>query len=240
MKKIFSIILCFCLIFSLPLTVSAQSEEYKAIVLIDDQAHLLSDSQIYNLSGIKVTADFPFVVIISTVDSIGNASPAQYANNRYDQISNKENGILLLLAMESRDWYILTVGEVHARISDSDCQNIANRFLSDLSDGNYYAAFHTFLTDLPSDLYNGYSFTMFLVAVVIGLVAALIVILIMRGQMNTAKPQRSATGYVKSGSFNLHTHFDFYLYSRVTKTPRPKNTSSGSSGGSRGGSGGKF
>lgn len=240
MKKVFSILLCLCLIFSLPLTVSAESQEYTATILIDDRADLLGDTQRNKLYSKTVSADFPFTVVICTVDSIGSKTPEQFANDRYDSITASENGILLLLAMESRDWYILTVGEVHARISDSDCQTIAERFLSDLSSGRYYSAFDTFLTGLPSDLDNSYNVPMFLIALAVGLVVGLITILIMRSQMNTAKPQRSAMGYVKNGSFNLHTHFDFYLYSRVTKTPRPKNTSSGGGGGSRGGAGGKF
>lgn len=240
MKKVFSLLLCLCLVLSLSLPVSAQSQEYTAVILIDDRADLLSNAQQSKLSGMSVTADFPFTVVISTVDSIGSMTPEQFANDRYDSITGSNNGILLLVAMQSRDWYILTVGEVHARISDSDCQTMAERFLPALSSGRYYSAFDAFLTDLTSDLDNSYTLPMLLIAAAIGLIAGTVTILIMRGQMKTAKRQRSATGYVKSGSFNLHTHFDFYLYSRVTKTPRPKSTSSGGGGGSRGGSGGKF
>lgn len=225
----------------MPLSVSANDDTgYEANILIHDHANLLTASQCAKLSGKTINTEFPMTVVIVTVDSVGIQTPEQFANTYYDSIDHKANGILLLLSMEYRDWYMLTDGRVHDIISDSDCQSIAERFLPDLSSGNYYSAFDQFLTDLPDDLDNSYSFTMLLIAIGIGLVVGLIVILIMRGQMNTARAQRSATGYVKEGSFNLNTHLDFYLYSRVTKTAKPKNTSFSGGGGSRGGSGGKF
>ena len=241
MKKLFSIVLCLILLAFLPLSVSAENDQFSAVILIDDRADLLSDSQRTMLEHTSVVSDFPFTVVISTVDSIGTSTPEQFANDRYDRLSSTDNGILLLVALESRDWYILTVGKVHDRISNSDCDAMADRFLSDLSDGWYYSAFDTFLSAIPAELDNSYNLTMPIIAIVIGIAVGGIVILIMRSQMKTAKPQRSATGYVKSGSYKLNQHLDFYLYSRVTKTPRPKNTSSGGGGsGSRGGSGGKF
>lgn len=239
MKKLIWLLVCISLIFSLSLTVSAESEGYEATIIIDDQADLLLPSQRSALGHKAVYADFPFTIVISTVDSIGFQSPKQFANERYDVICNSDHGILLLVAMESRDWYILTVGEVHQRISDSECQKIAKTFISDLSSGQYNRAFDTFLSELTEKLDSSYSVGVYLIPVAIGLIVGLITILIMRSAMNTAKPQRSATGYVKDGTFHLHKHYDFYLYSRVTKIPRPKSTSPGG-GGSRGGSGGKF
>lgn len=237
MKKLIMILITFSMIFTFTLSVSAESEDHSATVIIDDQANLLTPSQRSALADYSVIADFPFTVVISTVDSLGYQTPKQFANNRYDELCNSKNGILLLVAMESRDWYILTVGEVYERISVKD---VGDRFLSDLSDGRYYQAFDVFLTGLPNDLRQNDSLLVLMLPIGIGLIAGLVAILIMRSRMHTAKPQHSATCYVKSGSYDLKKHLDFYLYSTVTKTPRPKNTSSGGGGGSRGGGGGKF
>lgn len=239
MRKILSVLLLLSLLFTLALTVSAQSEQYVATVLIDDQANLLTEAEHFALSNLTVPAVFPLDIVISTVESIDDATPEQFADERYNSISNSENGILLLVAMESRDWYILTVGNVRDIISDNDCQTMADRFLPDLSDGNYYVAFDAFLTNLFTDTDSDYTIILVLVPLVVGIAVGGIVILIMRSKMNSAKPQRTATNYLKNGSFSLDQHLDFYLYSHVTKTPRPQSNSSSSSS-SRGGSGGKF
>ena len=86
---------------------------------------------------------------------------------------------------------------------------------------------------------------------VFGLVIALIVCLVMKAQMNTAKPQFAAGYYMVDNSFNLLHSRDRFLYSNVTKVARPRDenhsggsTSGGSfrssSGRSHGGGGGKF
>lgn len=87
-----------------------------------------------------------------------------------------------------------------------------------------------------------------LIALVIGAVAAAIVLLIMRGTMNTSKPQSGAGSYLKEGSYNLRRHQDIFLYSNVTKTHKSENHDGGggssvhtsSSGTSHGGGHGKF
>lgn len=65
------------------------------------------------------------------------------------------------------------------------------------------------------------------VALLIGAAVGGIAILIMRSQMNTARAQRTAGSYLVSGSYQLRRAQDIFLYSRVTKTPRPKSNSGG-------------
>lgn len=82
----------------------------------------------------------------------------------------------------------------------------------------------------------------------IGLVVALIALLIMRSQMNTAKPQHGAASYLKQDTYRVGVQRDIYLYSNVSKVRKSESSSSGggssvhrSSGGrSHGGGHGKF
>lgn len=88
------------------------------------------------------------------------------------------------------------------------------------------------------------------ISLLIGAVAALIVLLIMRSQMNTAKQQSGAKNYMTGGSYDLYRCQDIFLYSRTSRIRKPDpNTSGGSrsgggisrsSGGSRGGRSGRF
>lgn len=66
----------------------------------------------------------------------------------------------------------------------------------------------------------------------VGVVAAGIVLLVMRGQMNTAKAQRGAASYMLSNTYRVGLHSDIFLYSQISKVRKSENTSSGSGGGS--------
>jgi uncharacterized protein len=64
---------------------------------------------------------------------------------------------------------------------------------------------------------------------------------IMAAQMKSVKPQKDADSYVRQGSMSMRSSRDIFLYSNVSRTPKPQNTSSGrSGGGSRGGAGGRI
>ncbi|MCR5067477.1 MAG: TPM domain-containing protein [Erysipelotrichaceae bacterium] len=71
-----------------------------------------------------------------------------------------------------------------------------------------------------------------------GLLAALIGTGIMAGKNKSVRRKYDADTYVERGSFNLHNYHDHYLYSRTSRTARPKETHNGDS--SSGGHGGSF
>jgi uncharacterized protein len=76
----------------------------------------------------------------------------------------------------------------------------------------------------------------------VGLIVALIVILILRGQLKSVRYRAAASDYIKPGSMKVTVSRDMFLYRTVSRRPRPKsNSSSGFSGGSRGSRGsGRF
>ena len=85
------------------------------------------------------------------------------------------------------------------------------------------------------------------IAFVIGVVVSLIVLLILRSQMNTAKAQHGAASYIISGSYRIEMQRDIFLYSQIKRVKKSENSSSGgssahrsSSGRTHGGGHGKF
>lgn len=262
MKKLFSLLLAMTLLLAIVLPVQAASAN------ILDEAELMTDSQ---RSDLEVQADgicseYDLDVIILTVDSLDGKTAQRYAEDHYDSNSYDFDGILLLVAMSDREWYILTNGKAAQFFGDWELDRLEDAMLDDLSDGDYYDAFSGYLTAMESCLDDGYaafepdysdnygddtsdSGVNILVSLVIGAVVAGIAILIMRSGMNTAKPQSGAAEYIKAGSYRLTEQRDMFLYSRVTKIPKPQNNGSSGSrsggsrssgGGSRGGRGGKF
>lgn len=62
-----------------------------------------------------------------------------------------------------------------------------------------------------------------LVCLAIGLVVALIVTGVMKGQLKTVRRQSLAGQYVEQGSFRLTHSQDLFLYRNVTRVARPKD-----------------
>lgn len=236
-----------------------------------DNASLLTDSQEQELEDkLSELADrYDCDVVIVTADTIDGKTPMAYADDYFDYndygIGSGRDGVLFLLSMEDRDWWISTTGEGIDIFTDYGIQFIGGEMLPDLSDGNYYEAFCTFaeLSDdfmkqaqdgRPYDTNNKYKtagdkIKIVLISAGIGIVAALIVTLSLKGQLKSVKPNNQAKDYIRQGSMKLTSSRDVFLYKNVDRTVRQSSGSSGSggssthtssSGASHGGGGGKF
>lgn len=73
------------------------------------------------------------------------------------------------------------------------------------------------------------------VALLIGAIAAGIVICVMRGSMKTAKKQTGAAGYMTADSLRFLSRQDFFLYSRTSRTAKPQDNGGGGRGDGRSG-----
>ena len=252
MKKLFAYVLTIVLILSMAVPAFAEDSHIPRVVnnadLLSSDEEALLEREISNLRS-ELSLDIVIVTTYGTGSkNIQNFADDFYDNNGYGYGSDN-SGILLLLDMQAREWYMSTCGEDIRIFSDNDLDELGEEIVDDLSDGDYYQAFSLWLDELPGyaeDYREGGSiFSNLPLALVIGLVAALITILIMRSSMNTAKLQKGAVDYMKDGSFHLRQRSDVFLYSRVSRVPRPKNNGGSSvhrsSGGVRhGGRGGKF
>lgn len=247
-----------------------------------DNAHLLTSQEVVLLEekAEALMTRYGMDVVILTVESLDGISAQNTADDFYDYSGYGDDGVLFLLAMEEREWYISTCGDAIYALTDYGIQQLGIVTLPYLSVGDYSGAFELFLNELPiyfdaleddspidgyadysDDYYHGDqdyveyfesgSKVSFGIALLIGIVAGGVTVLVMKASMNTKRKQRSAQDYIKQGSYKLHTRQDIFLYSRVAKTRRQENSSGGSSGGgssvhtsssgrSHGGGGGKF
>ncbi len=244
MKRICSLFLIGLL---LSLCLSAAAYDYGDPVsgaVMSDGADLLSDGEesALNAQMASLCQQYDINIAIVTTDTLDGKTPRRYANDRYDGLFGANaDGILFLLSMEDRDWYIVTESRGKELLSDGEVYDSVDSISYDLKYDRFYDAFSAWLQELPGwlDATEPEPQPNFAVSLVIGAVVALIVVLIMRSGMNTKRQQASARHYLVPGSYHLSVAQDFYLYSRVTKTARPKSNGS-SGGGSRGGGGGKF
>lgn len=233
----------------------ASSSYAVSIANVVDSADLLSDEEEIKLSEmlLGLSEDIGCDIAVLTEESIGGMDVGEYAERFYVLnecgYGDEDTGILLLLSMEERDWYVCTHGDATRAISDRDIDDMADKFVSYLSDGEYYDGFIVFAEEsyeLMGDYYSGERSgirppSVIAVAVSLGIAAlvGLIIVSVMKSKMKTVRPQNTASDYTRKGSMVLTRKSDLFLYFHVTKTPRPKSNSSSSSGGF-GGKGGKF
>ena len=62
-----------------------------------------------------------------------------------------------------------------------------------------------------------------LISIAVGVAIALIITGVMRSKMKTVRFVNTAGNYIKHGSMNITRRHDIYLYSTVTKIPKPQN-----------------
>ena len=281
MKRISLMLLVTLLLLSL--SVPALASEPETPWVVDNAELLTSDNIDFLTEKIReLRSQLELEIVIVTTNGTGGRDIQQFGDDFYDRngygYGPDNSGILLVLDMEAREWYMSTCGEAIYIFTDYGLSQLGETILPWLSQGYYHQAFLFWLNDLPEyveayrngspvdgyaepDEYespygdeiiyyedHGIQIHPFPIALVMGLVAAVIAVLVMRGRMNTAKLQKHAGNYLKDGSFHLRQHSDMFLYSRVTRQARPKQTTSGggssvhrSSGGvSHGGRGGRF
>ena len=202
----------------------------------------------------EINRTYGIDILIVTTKTLDGRSARAYANNYYDNYCFADSGILLLLAMEERDWYVLTEGTCKKAV---DLDVIEDNVIPYFSDGRYYEGFLLFADIVDTAMENRNADGSVIVGndgtvtyrtakwydslwliILIGLIAGGISVAVMAGSMKNVRKQGSAGAYVTEGGLELTRQEDRFLYQTVTRRPKPKSSSS--SGGSRGGRGGKF
>lgn len=227
-----------------------------------DEAGLLTDSEGKELLGQldEISERQQVDVVVVTVDSLDGMSAMEYADNFYEAndygFGEERDGILFLISMEERDWWMSTSGFGITAFTDAGLEYISEMIISDLSEGDYAWAFTTFAdlcddyitqakTGEPYDVdhlpKDPLVLLVFLVmALAVGFVISLIATGIMRLKLRSVYSKTEADSYVKKGSLKLTVENDLYLYKHVDRREKPKeeNTSSTGSTGSTRSSGG--
>lgn len=252
MKKLLILPLILCLVFSVSATAP----------LVNDNAELLTDKGAQELSALleDIQQDLGIDVVILTEKTLNGVSMMQYADNYYDRNGYGPDGVLLLVDMEGRGWWISTCGSCIPYI---DAQELGMYFVAFLSKGQYYEGFEIFAKLVRAVMENPGAKGDFVVdangdihiqpkakhwydgiwqCLLIGSVIGVIVVGIMASGMKTVRTKYAAADYVDRGSLQLTRTEDLYLYQTMTRRAKPKNNSShgSSSGRSHGGGGGRF
>ena len=185
---------------------------------------------------------------VEFVKSIGNANIATAAhellNEHYSGAQN--GGIIFLVVMDSRKWYVATDTLMNMKIPNAN--DIGNALLPNLRDGDFYGACNSYIDAVDKNLIyyaqngaaydssGGFNVMAAMAAVVLGIFFGVMVRSWLIGSMSNVHHEQTATDYLKRNTVKFTKNRDTYLYTNVERRPRP--SSNGHNGGSRGGSSG--
>ena len=277
-KRFFTLALALFFILSITLPVCAESGDgfNSPYARLQDDAALLSSDE-YNevlsrLDELCERQSFD-VVIHTTEDMDGYSSVVAYPDDYYDYngygYGEDRDGIILVVAMNTRDLYISTCGFGITAFTDYGIDTLLDDVKGYFSDGDYYGGFCSFISEAdeyitsakngsPYDINDGdyyyssersgfFNFTWLMASLIMGLVCALIIVGTMKAQLKTVRPALAAGSYVRKDSIKVKSERDIYLYRNVSRTEIVRESSSGgssthvsSSGTTHGGGGTKF
>lgn len=268
MKRLLLICAALLLVFSLPVSAEREIPEERQLPLLVDDAGLLpfwdAEEVLAKLEEISERQECEVAIV--TVDSLEGQSATAFADDLYDYFGYgygpDDDGILLLISMEDRDWAITTYGFGIYAFTDAGQKYIMDRVVPLLGDEQYRDAFLCFADlcdEFLTQAHNGapfdygsmpkkFNWVMIPIGLGIGMIIALIVVSVMKSGMKSVRRQQNAANYTRPGSFAVRYGNEMFLYHNVSRVR--KETSSSSSGGSsthrsssgrsHGGSSGKF
>ncbi len=233
-------------------TASAFATSYMGFTRVYDSGGLLTEQEEDLLTQRldAISEQYKCDVVVATVETLGDMDAEEYSDFIRDSfdygMGDMKNCIMLFVCMEYRDWALTPYGDASKYFPLSVQEEMIDNFLPCLSTEDFYSAFEVFADDCEYTFENYGKIQVkplwVFASAVIGMIIAFIAVLIMKSQLKTVRFQPAANSYLKNGSMNVTQRRDIFLYSTVTRTPKPKNnTSVGAGAGSAGPrSSGKF
>jgi len=140
MKKALWTLLSLFILSTAALSVSAMD-------YVHDNADILTDSEEAYLNGLAELEGqkYGISIVILTEDGIDGMDPMLYAADFYDYGGFLDNGVIMFLEMEERDWRVVNTGHLMNVILDYELDYIADNVVSYFSNSDYVGGFEQFI-----------------------------------------------------------------------------------------------
>ncbi len=109
-----------------------------------DDADLLTDEEEEKLQEaiVSMAQETSFDIIVVTASDTGGKTSQQYADDFYDDHEfgyeqDNGSGILFLIDMYNREYYISTAGEAISAFTDADIEDMLDAICTDMRQGEY-------------------------------------------------------------------------------------------------------
>ena len=245
-KKIISII--FAIILVLGMSVTALAEEQRFV--FDDAGILTYDeTEEFNERAKSISSEYGCGVYIVTIESLGGYDAWEFNEMVYDELveyyNSGEDVIVLLLSMGERKYDIMAHGYGNTAFTDYGKDVMAERFLDDFADDDWYWGFNDYLNTCEEFLEtarNGEPFDVgsegdsfganlfgVVIAIIVSCVIALLICLVLRAQMKTARRAVEAHDYAKK--LVLTNQYDTFSHRDIRRVYNPPHDNDNNSGG---------
>ena len=187
------------------------------------------------------------VEFLKTIRNANISSAAHELLNRHYG-DGQNGGIIFLVVMDNRNWYVATDSKMEYRIPNAN--DIGNKLLPNLREGDYYGACNAYIDAVDKSLtyyeQNGaaydssdeFNVMAAMAAVVLGIFFGVMVRSWLIGSMSNVHHEISAKDYLKRETVKFTKTRDTYLYTNTERRPKPSSSSRGNGNGGGGSSGG--
>ena len=252
-KKIISIIFAIALVFVSSVSAFAIPER-----LVFDDASVLTYDEIEELEAKarEITEAYGCEVYAITFESLGEYEAWELNELLYAELQEyygaSEDVVILMLAMEERQYDLMAHGYGNTAFTDYGKDVMAERFLDDFANDDWYWGFYDYMDtceeflamaasgepfDVGSDEgEGGANFLGVIVAVIVSCVIALLICLVLRSQMKTARIATEAHKYAKT--LNITNQYDRFSHRDIRRIYNPPQENNSSGGGTTINSGG--
>lgn len=235
--KAFSCLLMLFMIFCL-----FPSKNVKAYTVVEgknvyDDAGLLSDSEIKQLSKQIASIEKKLgidIYILTTNDDLGYSSDIYidyfFKEGHVDKNIFKEDTAILLINMDYREVYLSGYGHCQDQLNSSRIHSITDKIASYLTKGQYYQACEIAVDKVAHYMTTDYFYFQVWFQLLVALGISAIIVAIMAFSRETPITTNANT-YLDQNQSRLRFHHDNYIRTVVTKTKKPESGSNGGHGG---------
>lgn len=229
-----------------------------AVTVVEDRIGLLSPGEkeyVKEKLEIASTSSGLSLGVLITSGTDGK-SDAAFADDYYDSFINDKDGVLLFLNYGERTVYLSTIGYGMYAVDDSGEELVFDAMMPSLQKGEWANAFSVFASavlELSQDYtYSEYNKTTYdmetgefktektkekhfdwafavISFLLPGIPAGFITVSVLKRKLKSEGLISNAEEYVEPSSFVLENSRDIYLYSTLSKVPRPQNNGGSSS-----------
>ena len=251
MKKKLTAFIAICLMLVLTLALGASPAWASGLPKVVDEADVLTSSEEAELNSLlqQLGDEYGLDIVAVLANSYSGSDIGKYTENYYDSngygYDSEGSGVIMLIALNDGEWYLDRVGYGVDMITDNDLDDMYDKVLPYLEDGDFYGAVGKFaeMTADCAEAYKKYGEPSgpsyppgpephqkeeYPLAANLGISGALGALVSFistarnKSKLKSVRSKEQASDYVRQGSLNLAVNRDLYLYSQVTRVPRPK------------------
>ena len=221
-----------------------------------DGAQLLKGSEriaVLNEIG-SIEKEYGVRLAVVTVKTTNNVKIGDYANQLLDSPYKDGKNGSMVLAMDTRDYYLATDTAMRQRISDKGgIPALEEKCLPLLKEKKYADAFKAYALETGEllayyeangkayDPHDAFSWTALLIALILGIGGGFLIRRYLINTMSNVVPALAASAYLDENSFDLTEQEDTFLFMNVSRTAKAKKSERHDSTDEKhGGGGGKF